>query len=114
MKTEFRNTIRRRTDGSADVIDCMTEAFVGKLLDISASGLRIASASPFGIEALFQWQFPLPDTLHTDTPETIECGVQVIWSRADPSGRHIIGARFIQIAPQTRERIRHWCNQATQ
>lgn len=111
MKTESRNVIRRRIDTTVDVIDCMTEAPIGRMLDISATGLRIITPAQLTIDALFQWRFPLPDTLHTGIPEIIECGVQLIWSRADISTRHVVGARFIQITPQIRERIRRWCNQ---
>lgn len=109
MNPEYRKAIRRCPNTPLDVIDSMTEALAGKLLDISTSGLKILTPSPMRVNALFQWRLPIPDTPRADI---IECGIQIVWINANTPEGYTVGARFIQIPPQARERLRHWCNAA--
>lgn len=108
MKSEYRKSPRRRLDFRLEVIDSMTESLAGEILDISATGLKIRSNRPLGIDALFQWRFLMPDSAQ---PELIECGIQVIWTNPADAGHYTVGVRFIQISQDMRERLRHWCRQ---
>ncbi|PJK08678.1 hypothetical protein CO610_04510 [Lysobacteraceae bacterium NML95-0200] len=111
MRPEYRKTPRRCPDSPLDVIDSMTEVMTGEMLDISASGLKVMTSAPLQIDALFQWRFPVPDSAQG---EMIECGVQVVWTALNPSGRYTVGTRFIQIDRDMRERLRRWCSQSPQ
>lgn len=106
MRVEYRSAPRRRPDIAIDIIDCMSEMPAGKMLDISATGIRIASPAPLQPDALYQWRFAIPDTPNT---ERMECGVQILWVQAQAGGHYAVGARFIQMPPQGRERLRRWC-----
>ena len=104
--SEYRNATRRELDTRVDVLDCMTGQVAGHVIDISASGLQLASSLPMTSDALYQWRFTLP------TGEVVECGVHVLWVSATRPGEYAAGARFILIPRAQQERIRAWCESA--
>ena len=106
--SNFRNATRRDLRFTLDVMDCMTELNTGRLVDLSGTGLQIATPAPLIQDALYQWRFTLP--AHGDQPQTdVDCGVHVLWVSSDPAGNYTAGGRFIQIPTAARDRIRAWC-----
>ncbi len=105
--SEFRNDARRELRGRFEITDSMTGLRIGRLVDLSATGLQVASDAPLTLDALYQWHFSLP--LPTGgVPLEIECGVQVVWVDSPGTGEHTAGARFIQLSRALREEIRAW------
>ncbi len=104
--SEYRNATRRELPTRVDVLDCMTGQLAGHIVDISASGLQLASPLPMTNDALYQWRFTLP------FGEVVECGVHVLWVSATRPGEYAAGARFILIPRVQQERIRIWCESA--
>lgn len=104
----YRNTKRRDLRTTLEVIDCMTEKRTGTLVDLSGTGLQVATSSALIQDALYQWRFTLP--AHEGEPQAdVECGVHVLWVSTDSAGHHTAGGRFIQIASDKRDRIKAWC-----
>ena len=106
---EYRNATRRELRGSFEVTDCMTGLRVGHLVDLSATGLQVATAAPLIQDALYQWRFPLPAAGNQPAFEA-ECGIHVLWVSADAPGEYTAGGRFIQISREVRERIVAWAD----
>lgn len=109
MSAEYRNTARREIHGHFEVVDSMTGQRIGHLIDLSASGLQVATLAPLVQDALYQWRFHLPvPAAWAQAPIELECGVQVLRVEAEAPGEFTAGARFIQIPPDARERISAW------
>ena len=104
---DYRNAIRRELRGSFEVTDSMTGLRVGHLIDLSSTGLQVATAMPLSQDALYQWRLPLPPIGNRPATE-VECGVHVLWVSAETPGEYTAGGRFIQIARDVRERIATW------
>ena len=104
---DYRNAVRRELRGSFEVTDSMTGLRVGHLVDLSATGLQVATAAPLIQDALYQWRFPLPAAGNQPAFEA-ECGIHVLWVSSETPGEYTAGGRFIQISRNTRDRIRAW------
>lgn len=104
---DYRNATRRELRGSFEVTDCMTGLRVGHLIDLSGTGLQVATSAPLIQDALYQWRFPLPGA-GSQTPTEVECGVHVLWISSEIPGEYTAGGRFIQLSREARERIRAW------
>ncbi len=104
---EYRNATRRDLKGSFEITDSMTGLRVGHLIDLSGTGLQVATSAPLIQDALYQWRFPLPAT-SGQQPIEVECGIHVLWISSETPGEYTAGGRFIQIARETRDRIRAW------
>lgn len=105
---DYRNATRRELKGSFEVTDSMTGLRVGHLVDLSGTGLQVATAAPLAQDALYQWQFLLPAT-GNQPASAVECGIHVLWVSTETPGEYTAGGRFIQISRAVRDRIAAWC-----
>lgn len=105
--TDYRNAIRRDLKGSFEVTDSMTGLRIGHLIDLSGTGLQVATSTPLMQDALYQWRFPLPANHGRELVE-VECGIHVLWVSAETPGEYTAGGRFIQISRDARDRILAW------
>lgn len=104
---DYRNATRRDLKGSFEVTDSMTGLRVGHLIDLSGTGLQVATSAPLIQDALYQWRFPLPTTGGQQQIE-VECGIHVLWVSSETPGEYTAGGRFIQISRNAREHIQAW------
>ena len=104
---DYRNATRRELKGSFEVTDSMTGLRVGHLIDLSGTGVQVATGTPLIQDALYQWRFPLPSP-GGQAPLEVECGIHVLWVSSETPGEYTAGGRFIQISRNTRDRIRAW------
>lgn len=104
---DYRNAARRELRGSFEVIDCMTGLRVGHLLDLSGTGLQVATSLPLLQDALYQWRFTLPAAAG-QAADPIECGIHLLWVSAVGPGEYTAGGRFIQIPREAGLRLRAW------
>lgn len=107
MNTEYRRAKRRKVGFDVDVQDTMTGEIVGKLSNLSETGMLLILGAPLTSDALYQLRF----TLTTDDGKgrAIELGAHELWSdEAAAPGQVWTGFRFIDVAPEDVAFIRGW------
>ena len=79
--------------------------FFGYATNISRAGIFIQTVSPRDVGAEFDIEFTVPKT-----DITARCRAKVVWSRKYASGKEEpgMGLQFIDLAPDTAERIDSW------
>jgi len=105
--SEFRRARRRRVIEQIDVVDAMTEQVIGRLGNLSESGVLLIANVPLREDALYQWRFNLPHPGGGAVP--IECGAHLLWfDRASAPGQWWAGARFILLSKTATESVTIW------
>ena len=108
--TEYRRAKRKRASEAIDVVDTMTEQVVGRIGNISETGMMMLATSALMDDALFQFRFTLPDG--TTRGRSIEVGSHQLWSdAANVPGQFWAGFRFIDISPDDAVVLRAWIEQ---
>ena len=115
MNADFRSRRhkpRRDVDGRIDVVDSMTGQPVGRIGNLSESGMLLLLDAPLRPDALYQLRFQLagPDA----GTGAIEVGAHVLWQ--DPlegqgQGRAWAGLHFIHVPAAQRKRLQAWVGQ---
>ena len=108
--TEYRRAKRKRASEAIDVIDTMSEQVVGRIGNISETGMMMLATTQLHDDALFQFRFTLPDG--TTRGRGIEIGSHQLWSdAANVPGQYWAGFRFIDISPDDAALLRAWIEQ---
>lgn len=107
MNTEYRRAKRRKVGYNVDVVDTMTGQVVGKLSNLSETGMLLILGAPLTADALYQFRFRLSD--ETGASRQVEVGAHELWSdEATAPGQVWTGFRFIDVAPEDVAFIRGW------
>ena len=107
MNTEYRRAKRRKVGFDVDVTDTMTGEVVGKLSNLSETGMLLILGQPLTSDALYQFRFTLVDDAGQE--RSIELGAHELWSdEAAAPGQVWTGFRFIDVAPEDVAFIRGW------
>ena len=103
---DYRRAKRRKV-GNIDVTDTMTGQVIGKLSNLSETGMLLILGQPLISDSLYQLRFALPD--EAGTGRTVEVGAHELWSdEAAAPGQVWTGFRFIDVAPEDVAYIREW------
>ena len=103
---EYRRAKRRKV-GNIDVLDTMTGMLIGKLSNLSETGMLLILHEPLASDALFQLRFSLDDA--SGKSRQVEIGAHELWSdEAAAPGQVWTGFRFIDVAPEDVAFIREW------
>ena len=103
---EYRRAKRRKV-GNIDVLDTMTGQLIGKLSNLSETGMLLILGEPITSDALFQLRFTLND--EAGKSRQVEIGAHELWSdEAAAPGQVWTGFRFIDVAPEDVAFIREW------
>ncbi|WP_290889334.1 PilZ domain-containing protein [Arenimonas sp.] len=103
---EYRRAKRRKV-GNIDVLDTMTGMLIGKLSNLSETGMLLILHEPLASDALFQLRFSLDDA--SGKSRQVEVGAHELWSdEAAAPGQVWTGFRFIDVAPEDVAFIREW------
>lgn len=103
---EYRRAKRRKV-GDIDVVDTMTGQVIGKLSNLSETGMLLILGEPLISDALFQLRFAL--TAEAGHSRTLEVGAHELWSdEAAAPGQVWTGFRFIDVGPEDVAFIREW------
>ena len=103
---EYRRAKRRKV-GNIDVLDTMTGQLIGKLSNLSETGMLLILGEPITSDALFQLRFTLND--ESGKSRQVEIGAHELWSdEAAAPGQVWTGFRFIDVAPEDVAFIREW------
>jgi hypothetical protein len=104
---EFRRSRRRKVSDTIVVVDAMTDSVVGRLGNISETGMLLMANGTLPEDALFQFRFTLHDVEGADAP--IELGAHLLWQEnAGVSGQAWSGFRFITVPEDHMVRLRAW------
>lgn len=107
---DTRRAPRRNVTDLVPVTDLIAERVVGRLGNISETGMLMLASVPLREDALYQLQFTLP--LADGRAAPVEVGVHLLW--ADPAhvaGQAWAGFRFITLSREHRELLRGWIGQ---
>ena len=103
---EYRRAKRRKV-GNIDVVDTMTSQVIGKLSNLSETGMLLILGEPVISDALFQLRFSLP--MDNNPGRVVDVGAHELWSdEAAAPGQVWTGFRFIDVGPEDVAFIREW------
>lgn len=110
MSEEFRRAHRRDAPEDIEVIDTMTDQVVGRLGNVSETGMLLISETALVDDGLYQLRFQLPQ------PEgpalDIEVGAHLLWQNgASAPGNAWLGFRFITLTGDSHAHLRLWLEQ---
>ena len=104
---DYRRAKRRKADLTIDILDTMTESSIGKMSNLSETGMLLILHEPLMSDALYQLRFRIGDS--SGVERTIEVGAHELWSDdAAAPGQCWTGFRFIDIAPADLAYMREW------
>jgi hypothetical protein len=107
MSEEFRRAKRRRALETIEVFDVMAETNIGRIGNVSESGMMVLAAQSLLDDALFQLRFNVPGS--QGRPQRIDVGAHQLWLEdASSTGQHWCGFRFIDISPDHLDALRAW------
>lgn len=107
MSGEFRRARRREVDGTVPVVDTMRELRVGRLGNVSETGLLLIANADLAEDALYQLRFELRGPGQEII--AVEAGVHLLWtSDAHAPGQTWAGVRFITVPEAQMRRLRQW------
>ncbi len=107
MINEFRRARRRKASDTILVTDAMTERVVGHIGNLSESGMLLIANETLADDALYQFQFSLPDSEGKSV--TVEVGAHLLWlDRASAPGQAWTGFRFISVAEPHMAQLKAW------
>ena len=107
MTTETRRAPRLPVPSLIPVRDQMTGAVIGRLSNISETGMLLIASEPLVGDALYQLRFPISDGQGSD--QHIDVGAHLLWHEAAQAPGHAwAGFRFIALEKNQRERLRQW------
>ncbi|MBB1088321.1 PilZ domain-containing protein [Lysobacter sp. SG-8] len=102
---EFRRAKRQRVRGTIMVTDAMTDTQVGRIGNLSESGMLLIANAPMIDDALYQLRF----SIGTGGSGTIEAGCHLLWQdRASAPGQTWAGFRFITLLDSQLHQLRDW------
>ena len=107
MMTEARRSHRRNVHESVTVLDTMTEQVLGRIGNISESGMLMVASGSLLEDALYQLRFEIID--RTGRMVAIDVGAHVVWmGSANTPGQSWAGLRFLTIEERQLADLRHW------
>ena len=110
MSNEFRRARRRQLSEVVQVIDSMTDEVIGRVGNLSETGMLVFSRAAGVDDGLFQLRFSL--TLPRGGNKEFSVGAHQLWSEANQgSGNYWSGFRFIDVAADDLEALRGFINQ---
>ena len=102
---EYRRVPRRKIADTIQVVDTMTDTVIGRLGNLSETGMLVITNVPLADDALYQLRF----TLHDPASVPIEVGVHLLWQdTASASGQTWTGFRFITLLDGQMQQLRQW------
>lgn len=107
MSAEFRRRPRRQVAEAILVTDAMTDAVVGRIGNLSETGMLLIASAPLREDALYQFRFRLVDAAGTATD--YELGAHLLWTDDQGTpGMAWTGVRFLAVPEDLALRLREW------
>ena len=110
--TDTRRAPRRQVAELVPVTDLLAEAVIGRLGNVSETGMLMLASVPMHDDALYQLQFAIPGP--HGQPLALDVGAHLLWSeQTHAPGQAWVGFRFLTLSREHRERLREWIAQET-
>lgn len=104
---DTRRAPRRAIPDMVPVTDAMTGQVIGRLGNISETGMLLIASAPLTESALYQVAFHLDSPLAQDID--IEVGVHLLWLQpTNTPGQAWSGFRFLNLGEADRNALRGW------
>lgn len=104
---DTRRAPRRQVSDLIPVTDQMRDSVVGRLGNVSETGMLMLASATLRDDALYQLRFPLPSA--DGRSELIDVGVHLLWSEpAHAPGQSWAGFRFLTLSREHRQQLRRW------
>jgi hypothetical protein len=105
--SEFRRAKRRKVGYNVEILDLMTEEVIGRLSNLSETGMLVIARQRLANDALYQFRLRLPDAGGVE--RTVDVGAHELWADdAAAPGQIWSGFRFIDLAPNDVQFLRDW------
>lgn len=109
---DTRRAPRRQVAERVPVSDQMAEQVIGRLGNVSETGMLILASVPLHEDALYQLRFPLQ--LRDGRQVAVDVGVHLLWTEpAHVPGQSWAGFRFITLGREHRLLLREWVAEDT-
>jgi hypothetical protein len=110
MNDERRSAPRRPATAAIDVIDSISGAPIGRIGNLSRTGMMLICRQPLNDGALYQLRFQLPGPSGAATE--VETGVHTMWvENAATNGYQWAGLRIISISNAAAQALDRWLEQ---
>jgi hypothetical protein len=107
MSNEFRRAKRRQIGYNVEVRDTMTDLVIGRLSNLSETGMLLILNQPLMNDALYQLRMQLTDA--SGVGKMVDLGAHELWAdEASAPGQVWTGFRFIDVSPDDLSFIREW------
>lgn len=107
MIDEFRRARRRKVADTVLVVDTMLDGVVGRLANLSETGMLLIASAALVEDALYQLRFNLVDARGREA--SIEVGAHMLWQdHANSAGQSWTGFRFITVPQEQMLQLRNW------
>jgi c-di-GMP-binding flagellar brake protein YcgR len=107
MSNDSRRTQRRNVHEPVMVVDTMSEQIIGRLGNLSESGMLLVANAPLVEDALYQLRFEIAD--FSGRTVAIDVGAHLIWvGSANTPGQSWAGLRFLTIDEGQLSALRQW------
>ena len=107
---DTRRAPRRQVSDRVAVTDQMAERVIGRLGNVSESGMLMLASVPLCEDALYQLRFPLH--LTDGRQAHVDVGVHLLWTEpAHVPGQSWAGFRFLTLGREQRQLLREWVSE---
>jgi hypothetical protein len=107
MIPNTRRAPRLQIPALVPVRDQMTGTVIGRLSNVSETGMLMIASEPLVEDALYQLQFPIPDGRGGEV--NIDVGVHLLWRDPAHAPEHSwAGCRFLTLAKEHRDHLARW------
>jgi hypothetical protein len=101
---EYRRADRYDVPDTVQVVDTMTDAVVGRLGNISETGMLLIGHAPLVDDALYQFRLEVDG----DRGHVIEVGAHLLWQDRASAAQTWMGFRFIKVLDDHARPLQHW------
>lgn len=109
---DTRRAPRRQVAELVPVTDLMADTVIGRLGNVSETGMLMLASVPMQDDALYQLQFTIPGA--HGQPLLIDVGVHLLWSeQTHAPGQAWVGFRFLTLTREARDALRQWIAEET-
>lgn len=107
MITDTRRAPRLQIPALVPVRDQMTETVIGRLSNVSETGMLLIASESLLEDALYQLQFPIPDGRGGELK--IDVGAHLLWREPANAPGHVwAGFRFLTLGKEHRAQLAQW------
>jgi len=107
MNDDTRRAPRRDVTAQVPVTDTLAELVIGRLANVSETGMLMLCSSPMNQDALYQLRFAIPGA--NGQPLPLDVGVHLLWKEdSHAPGQTWAGFRFLTLSREHRDQLRAW------